>query len=579
MKRSLCVPCRLQLALVGHMHWRGRQLLHHSLPSPGGPGVVYFSASELPPPSAKWVFPTSVDVKSKVGSTWLPVGPEYLQKLPRCDKPQRYALAGMAVQGFHVFVSAKGPRNAFKALLGRGFAPPTFRPEPGLFAKMRPLLRDLIAGFTERVSYLPDDWIAHLPGSKKRQARLAQKNIQYQTWDDRWGEFAAFVKLEKLDGTCESRFVTTVLDRLIQAPTPEALVIAAPYTWQLTHRLKTLWHEHSPIFYASTSPDVISRWFQRVYRPGKIAVCADYRKFDNSHSLDSWDFVESFYKEAIVDDVFFRLLELWRKPRGKMTGRGWAFKYVADYMNASGRSDTALANALLNGLVMFISLCALYFDVDLLELNRSHITEFSSVVDLAVVGDDSLALVPDLPCFWDAKRLSLTIARFGFDASDEKLIITADPFDMVFLGMRPYPVDGIWWFSKTIGRYIYKAGHVLHPTKYDVGAWVAGCAEADEHILRCVPALHEYCQSVARLRSLNGKHSKTTRQLVDEHRPWASPSDTPPYKADTIRYLARGYDVPVSMVMDSIVAMRTIPILPYVTDDPFLVRCCTVDAR
>lgn len=573
-RRGLCRKCLLSLAARGAIHWRGDQLAERAYVH-GSPGVVFLSAGELPPTKAKWIFPTTPRVWAKQGKSWVPVGPDYLNTLPTANRPQKFALAGLAVSGQHVFVSAKGPRNAFKALLGRGFSPPTFRPEPGLLKRMKPLLLPLIVGLLEPIEYDLEAWVSHLPGEKKRRARLAKQNIDRLGWSNDWSHFSAFVKVEKLNGTKNHRYITEILDRLIQAPTPEGLVIAAPYLWKMTKRLKDVWNIDSPIFYASVSPDQLTHWFNRHYVPGMIAICADYAKFDNSHSIETWEFLESLYSEAIVDELFFRLLAEWRAPRGKMTGRGWAFKYEAFVMNASGRPDTALANAILNGLVMFTVLCAIYFDISAEELTPAHVAEFFSVVHMAVVGDDSLVLLPDLPCFRNKQAISDGIGRFGFDASGDKMVISTRPFDMVFLGMRPYPVGGCWYFSKTIGRYVYKAGFVLEPQKYDLGAWIAGCAVADGRILRCVPALHEIIERTLALRTADGRSMKVTQMV--EHTPWKSPADTPPYDMGTIRYLADGYDVPVEMILQSISTFKALPNLPFVTDDPFLRRCCEVD--
>lgn len=549
-------------------------------PGSGFLGLVRLAAGSLPPVSSKWSFDV-VNVKARIGGEWVPVTAEHLAKT-RGPRKTRYMLAaGLMIAGFHVFASAKCEYNAFKALLGRGFALPAHKPEPGLFGKVRELAMHLVPMWLDRASGNTEEWLAHLPGPRRRVLRQAWLELRRRGWQVTWEEFTAFVKLEKLDGTDKSgpRPRAQVMDRLIQAPDPHALVHVAPWMWSLTKSLKCTWHHKNRLFYASTNPRLLDAWFNAHYAPGKVAVCADYAKFDNSHSLDSWEFMEWFYAKTPMwaDRLVVHILEQWRAPRGKMCGMGWAYRYEADFMNASGRPDTALANAVLNGVVMFLSLNSIFHGVKVEELTPSMIDDTAGHISLSVVGDDSLALLSPFPVFTDPgfpHRLSEAIARFGFDASGDKMVVTGNPFDMVFLAMRPYPVNGRWYFGKTLGRCLFKQGVMLEPEQRDPGAWYHGVMAAEEESSRCVPVLHDLVERVLTYRT----GLKCTPVPYDEHKPWTTGGATPPYDASTIAYMAAGYGVPRCMLYDCLKHVKAIPSFPYVSAHPFLTRVCMYDS-
>lgn len=552
------------------------------MPAPGCPGVFLVPASELPPTRSKWIFPELPCVTLTMAGRKYQVTPEDLEFLPRSTKPSHFAFAGVGHVSGRVFVSAKGAYNAGKALFGRALQPAPEIPEPGIFLACEPSFRYLLPGFCGPVGYERVAWIQHLQGPRRKVIRQAAEAVDREGFSREWLEVDAFVKTEKLNGSLDIYHpLVEMLDRLIQAPRPEGLVIVAPYMWKLTKRLKNIWNSSAPIFYAAVAPELLSDWFNANYSIGLIAVCADYAKFDNSHSEQSWAFMERLYGECHLDQLVKVFLAAWRKPKGKMTGRGWCFRYQADYMNASGRPDTALANALLNGVVMFTCLAAIYNDTTVEALTQAQLSQALCDLRLSVVGDDSLALLPRCPQFLRGdfpQLLSSYIARFGFSAKGEKMVVTDDPFEMVYLGMRPYPVAGRWHFARTIGRYYFKAGYCLDP-KADLGAWYAGNCLADLPGFGCVPVLRELCTRVLEYRTdVTGKSLRYTPVAADANRPWKSAGPTPAYDNSTVEYLARGYQVPEQLIRQSIHYHRNLPAIPWLTDDPFIARTLEVDA-
>lgn len=549
-------------------------------PGSGYLGLVQLAAGSLPPTQSKWSF-GETNVEARLGGRWVKVGPEHLELTRGPRKKKAMLAAGLLIAGYHVFSSSKCEYNAFKALLGRAFALPAHQPEPGLFGRIRSLAMTLLPRWLDGASGDTEAWLSHLPGPRRRVLRQALRELQRCGWKEAWGWFSAFVKSEKLDGTDKSgpKPRSEIMDRLIQAPDPHALVHVAPWMWSLTKSLKASWNFKNRIFYASTNPRLLDSWFNANYVAGKLAVCADYAKFDNSHSSESWAFMEWFYSMTpmFADKLVVHILEQWRKPRGKMCGMGWAYRYEADFMNASGRPDTALANAVLNGVVMFLSLNAIFHGVGAEELTPSMIAATEGHISLSVVGDDSLALLSPLPQFTSPEfphRLSRAIARFGFDASGDKMVVTGNPFDMVFLAMRPYPVGGKWYFGKTLGRCLFKQGVLLQPQDKDAGAWYHGVMAAEEESSRCVPLLHDLVERVLEYRD----GLRASPVPYDEHKPWTQGGATPPYDEGTVRYTAAGYGMPLCMFRSGMLHARRIPCFPYVTAHPAFTRVAQYDS-
>jgi hypothetical protein len=293
--------------------------------------------------------------------------------------------------------------------------------------------------------------------------------------------FSAFVKEEMLPDFEKDahglRMMTQMLDRIIQGPADATHVIAGPVLKPLVHRLKELWTYDGPIFYGSATPEKLHKWLQVIVAAGGTYFWCDYSMYDNTHSDDSWDFMESLYRDSVGDNVdFWRVMKAWRRPKGKIG----AFKYQARTMNASGRDDTALANGVLNGFAAYLSAVAAYLKKDLLKLTIEDYHQAVPHIKISVCGDDSLGCLPEMTA--DRMQefcadMSKNIARFGFEA---KLQASNKLYDAVYLGHRPYPTRKGWYWGKTIGRASYKMGWVIDKGQ-DVMAHMTGLA--DMHML------------------------------------------------------------------------------------------------
>lgn len=552
--KGKCPACTNLLADQGTVTCSGLELLQGGVPSDGFVGPVQLGAVALDPPAAKWKdFSAAMErgevLQRRTTQGWKAVRPSDLQACSREHKKRaRVELGGLAIAGCNPCVSAVCEFNAAKAVISRVFTKPKYTPKAGAFDLLSRHTDQLLPGF---VSDAPepmsvDAWLDSMPSRRRKALKRAALNVLRDVWRADWTKFKAFVKTEKLPGFCkeasdEVSVLQVMIDRLIQGPADEAHVLLGPHLKPLCHHLKQVWHNRNPIFYASTSVDKLDSWLEWAWQPGTMAVMADYSKFDNSHSDESWNWVEETYRRIGLqsrDSRIAKILKAWRRPVGILSGSGWALRYKADTMNASGRDDTALANALLNGGAMFLSLAAALAKVDVLDLTIEHVATALSTVRLAVCGDDTLAFVPsqsDVAGF--RSLLSANVASFGFTAEGDKLIISENPFDFVFLGMRPYPTRAGWRFGKTLGRALYKFGWKLDPKDVDIAAWYAGECTQTITTQAHVPVLSDIARAFLKQHA-GGKICSVSDWRECQNVAWG-PSD--PYDETAVRYVEQGY--------------------------------------
>lgn len=503
------------------------------------PGIVKFCSRQMPPSKKKWATvevpqgAVKVDMNhamlSKPGFGDRPKAREDFLKedLAKLDWPAArtfsHALAGIACSQAYPMVSAKTGYVCAKALLGRIFRQPAPKPwggtgpYPGLWKKAREFVQYLLPHF--RSEKMPvDEWIASMPSSRRKPLLRAAEALSRRGWDPSYEKFSAFVKTELLPGFDKDEHgiveLTQMLDRLIQGPRDETHVIAGPWLKPLVHELKKCWTYDGPIFYGSCGPEPLHKWLQSFVADGERQYFwCDFSMFDNTHSQDSWEFMESLYKEAgIIDPLFDKVMDAWRKPKGKIG----PFKYEAPIMNASGRDDTALANGILNGFASYLSACAALLEKSLFDLTLDDVMGCRPFIKLSVCGDDSLGSLPPMTeermAKWRAD-MATNIAMFGFEA---KLNSSTKLYDAVYLGMRPYPTRKGWFWGKTIGRSTYKMGFALLKPDMDVMAHITGIADAHVLCSSHVPILGDLAKKIVELRV--GK--KRTPKVLDPNRPW-----------------------------------------------------------
>lgn len=350
----------------------------------------------------------------------------------------------------------------------------------------------------------------------------------------------AFVKSEHLPlfgvgGAGPDIELCKYIPRLIQAPHDETHIIAGPYLKPLTTRLKDVWNSDNWIFYASVKPEKLDAWLKR-NAAATTWYMSDYSAFDATWSAQAWALIESIYRRVYpnADDEFWRVLDIWRSPRGKIRCRkeDVRISYEANICNASGRDDTALANALLNGLVLSLSFSAALAGKQIDDLTPEDVLNASEIVQIAIVGDDSL-----VACSMDVNQyvvqIEKNIASFGLMVKSQT---TYSLVDVTFLGMMPYMVGGSFYWGPTIGRRVYKAFWQVDPCG-NLGAWTRGVAQQLE-LYANVPVLYDLAHRINQL--LVGQ--KVTKVQEDENRVWAT-IDTarPHWDAATLDWVVARY--------------------------------------
>lgn len=501
-----------------------------------------------------------------------------LEKLRAYCEPSRFThiLCGIGLSGARPMVSANNVYNQAKALFGRVYRQPEERtwgrgPRPGVWVWAEQFVDELLPDFrTERMKV--DDWLRSMPSRRRKPLERAAERLGRQGWSDAIARYSAFIKSELLPGFGKKdgdlvRLVS-MLDRLIQGPSDESHVITGPWLKPLVQTLKKLWNEDFYIHYGSCGPESLHKFLrERIVEAAHSYFWCDFSMYDNTHSDDSWTFMEKLYRRAGIQDVdFWSVMGVWRKPSGRIG----PFRYQARTMNASGRDDTALANGVLNGFATYLSVAAAYLGIDLLELTVEHLREVRSVIALSVCGDDSLGCLP--PMSKDhlsvmAEKVRANISMFGFEA---KLECSDRIHDAVYLGMRPYPTKSGWFWGKTIGRATYKMGwKVLNGGVLGTDPLAHITGVADMHVLCSshVPILSDLARKVVELRG----GAKRTPVALDPNRPWEWTFKAGvDYDEVTLRHVAEVYSTHTLLTTDDICglieAIKAVNSLPCIID-------------
>jgi DNA-directed RNA polymerase subunit RPC12/RpoP len=455
------------------------------------------------------------------------------------------------------------------------------QPDPRVFSKAHDLSDELFGSFLNRrnAPMTMDEWFATLKGRRKKILMKAHEKRILRGYDHpKYGIIGAFVKWEHLNdfAQCVDSFIpgwdVRTVPRLIQPPHDETHLDAGPYLKPLIQRLKAAWHVNNMIFYGSTAPEVLDQWLN------KIAVMrsffwADFSAFDATFTALVWRFIESLY-ERIYDgkpEALWKALNVWRQPIGKAWSRkdDVAFTWKSPVCNASGRDDTALANAILNGTVLSLSICAAINSVEVEDLTPAMISSMRSTTRISVVGDDSLVGFDfDIHPYADA--IERNIRRFGLSVKAQH---STELMDVTYLAMFPLPVKGEGWFwAPTIGRRLYKAFW----KKEEDGNGPAWCRGVAQQLALCrhVPILYEMAIQVDEL--LVG--GKITREVVDEYRTWAARIEqTPHYDATTVNALCKRYSVTTAQVFEDIRRIKSIKSLPAVAHLVVPMKACMLD--
>ena len=621
-KHRVCNECTEKLNKCGAVSTMGQQIQLNLTVAEGHPGRVHLESSTLPPKKSKWAkvdIPKGAITMSEAEVPWLKrnfpghsgkkrktfhsVVKEDLAKIDTSlERTKRECvLAGIGVSGCYPMVTRKGPYSRMQALIGRAFLkkPKSSPAAWKVMEKFKHLL--LPKGALDGDKMTVEDWISSMPARRRR--ALERAYVEYINdggLRDKDLSFSAFVKqellasYEKFDWG-DAKPLAESIARMIMAPKDKAHIVAGPIIKPKLERLKRHWSPENWLFYGATTPEKLQGWLD-----SSIAGCedgdvfafwCDYSMFDCTHSVESMRLVESFYSEMLTDPEFARLINAWRAPRGRMG----EMKYAADVMLASGRDDTSLMNALLNGLVMGLCVAAAVAGVELEDLQPEHVLFAKAYIRISICGDDTLGFLPKH--LWpDRARImsaiERNISRFGLVT---KLDCTCYLGSAVYLGMRPYnvptPTGRRWLWGRTVGRAAFKFGWMLDLSKGDAAAWATGVADSVVRTQPYVPILSDLARQTLKLR----EGARRTPVVADENKPWTNwtvqvETQNLTYDRQTLLCLEKSYATPTlyggegpvraPSVEDFLRTIRTIeavPCLPYVIDDMALRFMCVTD--
>lgn len=435
--------------------------------------------------------------------------------------------------------------NALCAVLVRVFRMPRFIALPGLLRRCSLLLAHhlLPSFFKERVYYTILQWWESMPSNRKVPLWNAIKLYAEHGFTKKFSKIAAFIKGEMGPAFSKALDFLLSLDfscpRLIQAPHDVTHVVVGPKVKPMLGWLKKDWDWDGGLFYGSREPVALQAWLELSIAtfPDGIVIWVDYSMYDNSYSPDHWGFMYHLYGELMTDPEFATVMRAWEKPIGRVR----CFRYRGRSMNASGRDDTALANGVLNGLAISVSLAATWYRISVMDVEPQHVKFVLTVFRASVCGDDSIIFGPSMlrqVRFDFVTLLSSNISQFGFEA---KAFSSDRFFDAVYLGHRPLPVAGRWYWSKTVGRAIYKLGYQMGVVG-DPAAHLHGVMQMHSICSPHVPILGDIAQAYLKA----SKGSKVSPVRFDENKPWTWMTlDVSPgcYAQDTLMALARAYSV------------------------------------
>jgi len=421
------------------------------------------------------------------------------------------------------------------------------------------------------------DWIKSMKGRRRRILVRADKQLEER------GELSPLVDLISPFGKTENLPFFSIkaghiyggeveyVPRLIQAPHDETHLIAGPYLKELTHEVKNVFHHENWLFYASVAPEKLDLWLRSIEHHSSY-FWSDYSAFDATWSKQSWDMIETIYRRVLKDTTpeFWRVLDIWRTPHGKVRCRKdeCTIEYQSDEANASGRDDTAVANALFNAIALAFSVTAALFNVSVEDVEEHHLMRASQQVRIAVVGDDSLVAFR-VDCRPIANQIQKNLESFGLNV---KANSSLNLWDVTFLGCMPYPAGGQLYWGPTIGRRMYKAfwkaDRVGHLT-----AWARGVAQQlsmNQH----VPFL---CEVGERVFQLTSGHPIT--DLSDQDKPWTGRVlPTTRWDSTTLEWMARRYpDFSPTMLERDLRVLSGVDRLPCVMHSEVFTVCVMSD--
>jgi hypothetical protein len=563
MASRICVNCLRRNTDLGRLVAEGSRVCSRGSPI-RYPGLVWTN-SRHPPLKAS---AATVAVEGRN----IHVGGLGLEKALQLAPIERAGptLVTIGMDGAIPFVSSGGIRVLLEAIIYRVFKEIPRTADAAVYQAVDKFLPILLEGFIEKEIYPMArwDWLKSIKNARRRKILIkAARDLEARHEElhpKRAGTFTPFGKTEELPwfGQSEGQVMTAIMEyvpRLINGPFDEDHPVVGVSTKPMLYGLKEAWNSHHWIFYASTSPEKLDEWLMEL-EEYSFFLMGDYTAYDSTYVDASWDLIESIYRRVLRDEHphFWEILKRWRKPRGKTSSRkeDVSVSFQADTMNASGRDDTALANAMLNGLVISMSMAATISGKSILDLDESDIQQVTRLCRIGIVGDDSL-VATNFDISAAKTAFEQHVASFGMIV---KAAVTRELCEVTFLGQMPYLAAGRLVWGPTLGRRLYKWGWKTERGG-NYPAWGAGVADQTA-LYRSVPLLSDLSLKVVALT----KGQKRTAVSEDENRPWTlRTTEQSPYDTSTLIWLARRYahvGVTVEMIRRDIKLINDIERIP-----------------
>jgi hypothetical protein len=285
--------------------------------------------------------------------------------------------------------------------------------------------------------------------------------------------FDSFLKRELAAHGCNEKGIRRPANpRIIFDPVAWSQIVMGPILRSTTNLLHEIMSKDSNItYFGGMKPNEGNEWLKRFVdeetldfkadlgtRPGFVAIENDFSKMDSCYGNACFKFVEKVYLHwGLPLDLPLpkTIFQLWMTPKSRFRS---GTRVRAPSMNASGRADTALMNALINGYVQLSAYMCESLNTKIEDVTSGQYQAFLENFYIGLLGDDSVTFTLPFPNI--GNRVSDHIALYGFEARDMKTWV--HPKFITFLGQRVYPVlngkeKTIAW-GPSIGRKLFKLG-------------------------------------------------------------------------------------------------------------------------
>lgn len=370
--------------------------------------------------------------------------------------------------------------------------------------------------------------------------------------------------------------------RAIQSPHLACHTRLGPWMRPATHELHRMYHPgHGVVYCGGLTPRQLDEWVRRAAVPmGRLALQMDISAMDASYQAGAFSYLENMVLLMGFPTEHLALYRAIARPRGRSrTG----LRYQATTCNASGRVDTSFNNAAINAVLLQISVvCAVHRCAwtDVAGLSDQQVIDALTSADVAIMGDDSIAMLPAevaRRCTNPGSEVNRVFAAGGF-----KTVAAVTELEAaVFLGCRPWiTTHGLKW-GPTLGRRLYKLFWQRIPDARPM-LRVYQVADATRRAYGFVPVLRDFCDTALRFVGHHSRYGRAAEPTMDmsaidlarARSPWESDASM---TAETVDQLCRIYGLHRGQYEALQLELARVPALPWVVRSEVTRRCLEVD--